>query len=95
MQESANVDDRHANRPNVEGSSMAQSQPNLEGSSDSIELGLPHEPLSITFFKTAFSITGLGLPRAHLSPLFHAFHFFGIILLGLVSLGCIPSLSHT
>lgn len=62
MQESANVDDRHVNKPNQEGNSMAQSNVNADGSSDSIELGLPHEPLSITFFKTAFSITGLGLP---------------------------------
>ena len=73
LQESANVDDRHANRPpNAEGHSVAASHANAngngngatEGSSDSIELGLPHEPLSITFFKTAFSITGLGLPGA-------------------------------
>ena len=62
------MDDRHANKPNAEGVSVAQLQAeNADGSSDSIELGLPHEPLSITFFKTAFSITGLGLPGAFLS----------------------------
>ena len=35
-------------------------------SDDSVELGMPHEPLSITFFKTAFSqanLVGLSLPH--------------------------------
>lgn len=69
FQESDNVDDRHVNRPNAESQSMQQSRYEpADGSSDSIELGLPHEPLSITFFKTAFSITNLGLPG---TPLFH------------------------
>jgi hypothetical protein len=67
MQESANIDDRHACRSIKEGSgggdgtSSMVTQQSIGGDSlsDSIELGLPHEPLSITFFKTAFSITGL------------------------------------
>lgn len=38
-------------------------------SDDSVELGLPHEPLSITFFKTAFSMSGLvGLSLPHSIP---------------------------
>jgi hypothetical protein len=35
-------------------------------SDDSVELGMPHEPLSITFFKNAFSqasLVGLTLPQ--------------------------------
>ena len=59
------MDDRHAARPNMESNTMQQSRnepaDGSAGGSDSIELGLPHEPLSITFFKTAFSITDPGL----------------------------------
>jgi hypothetical protein len=57
MQDAAVVDDRHRSQSQMGDVTQSVAGEDLVG--DSIELGMPHEPLSITFFKTAFSLSGL------------------------------------
>lgn len=70
MQDSGQIDDRFrrcGSRGDASSAANTQSQP-ADSINDSIELGMPHEPLSITFFKTAFSMSNMAGRRKDLPP---------------------------
>lgn len=65
MQEAAIIDDSQQGRGPLDTTGTIFENTSIP-SDDSVELGMPHEPLSITFFKTAFSqanLVGLSLPH--------------------------------
>lgn len=69
MQEAGLIDDRFRRGNRCDGSSATNTQSQVADSfNDSIELGMPHEPLSITFFKTAFSMSNMTGRRKDLPP---------------------------
>lgn len=69
VQEAGLIDDRFRRGARCDGSSATNTQSQVADSfNDSIELGMPHEPLSITFFKTAFSMSNMTGRRKDLPP---------------------------
>jgi hypothetical protein len=68
LQDAAAIDDSQRNRNELDTHTTIFENDSLR-SDDSVELGMPHEPLSITFFKNAFSQANLvGLTLPHTTP---------------------------